>query len=83
MKAREDRAGGIHAPRGLWHTGQIRLHPEGYAEIIANWDPDWNGEPVFRDGGKPSAEQIAADLKRFPKADNWMEPWMVKAGNSC
>ena len=76
MQAREERAGGIHAPRGLWHTGQIRLHPEGYAEIIANWDPDWDGEPVFRDGSKPTVAQIAADLARFPKADNWMEPWM-------
>ena len=78
LKARDERAAGIHAPRGLWHTGQVRLSPDGFCQIIVNWDPDWDGEPVFRDGTRPTAAQIAADLKRFPKADNWMEPWMVK-----
>ena len=78
MKAREERAGGIHAPRGLWHTGQIKLYPDGGGEIIANWDPDWDGEPVFRDGSVPTAAQLKADLERFPKAENWVEPWMLK-----
>ena len=75
LEARVARATGIHAVRGLWHCASILLTPDGECRIAANWQR----EPVFRDGTRPSADEIAADLARFPRSARWMEPWMDKA----
>jgi hypothetical protein len=75
LEARAARAAGIHAVRGLWHCASILLMPDGQCRIAA----DWAREPVFRDGARPSADEIAADLARFPRSSRWMEPWMDKA----
>jgi len=69
------RATGVHAVRGVWHSAAIRLTPDGLCRITANW----HREPVFRDGTPPTADEIAADLARFPRSARWMEPWMNKA----
>lgn len=74
--AREARTQGANAVRGLWHSAQILIYPDGSCHIAA----DWAAEPKFRDGSKPAAADIAADLKRFPRSQRWMEPWMTKAG---
>lgn len=73
LAAREARAQGIHAVRGLWHSATIRLSPDGQCRIAA----DWEQRPVFRDGTPPRREEIAADLARFPRSARWLEPWMT------
>ena len=73
--ARAARAAGIHAVRGVWHSAAILLLPDGLCQIAANWER----EPVFRDGTRPSADEIAADLIRYPRSARWMAPWMLKA----
>ncbi len=75
LTARAARATGIHAVRGGWHCAAIYLMPDGLCQIAA----DWQREPVFRDGTRPTADEIAADLARFPRSARWMEPWMYKA----
>jgi hypothetical protein len=75
LTARAARATGIHAVRGGWHCAAIHLMPDGLCQIAA----DWQREPVFRDGTRPTADEIAADLARFPRSARWMEPWMYKA----
>ena len=74
--AREARAAGQNAVRGLWHSAHILLLPDGASHIAA----DWAAEPKFRDGSSPQASDIAADLARFPRSDRWMEPWMKNPG---
>jgi hypothetical protein len=75
LAAREARAQGIHAVRGLWHSAIIRLLPNGQCHIAANWGT----RPVFRDGAPPRPEDSAADLARFPRSARWLEPWMTQA----
>jgi hypothetical protein len=75
LAARAARATGVHAVRGVWHSAAILLTPDGLCRIAA----DWQREPVFRDGTRPTADEIAADLARFPRSARWMEPWMNKA----
>jgi hypothetical protein len=75
LAARAARATGVHAVRGVWHSAAILLTPDGLCRIAANWQR----EPVFRDGTRPTADEIAADLARFPRSARWMEPWMDKA----
>jgi hypothetical protein len=75
LAARAARATGVHAVRRVWHSAAIRLTPDGLCRITANW----HREPVFRDGTPPTADEIAADLARFPRGARWMEPWMYKA----
>jgi hypothetical protein len=75
LAARAARATGIHAVRGVWHSARILLLPDGQCGITA----DWQREPVFRDGTRPSADEIATDLARFPRSARWMELWMSKA----
>jgi hypothetical protein len=72
LEAREARAQGIHAVRGLWHKATIRLAPDGQCRIMG----DWVRQPNFRDGKPPAAAEIAADLKRFPRSERWIESWM-------
>lgn len=74
LKAREARAQGGNAVRGLWHSAQILLLPDGACRIAA----DWEAEPKFRDGTNPSATDLAADLARFPRSSRWMEDWLRK-----
>lgn len=74
QKARQDRALGQHAARGLWHEATLRLHPDGTAQITA----DWAAEPKFRDGRDITRDEFAADCTRFPRSDAWIEPWMAK-----
>ncbi len=75
LEAREARAQGIHAVRGLLHKASLRLTPDGECRIMA----DWEAQPIFRDGSPPSAAEIAADLERFLRSERWIEPWMTKA----
>jgi len=75
LAARAARATGVHAVRGVWHSAAIGLTPDGLCRIAANWQR----ESVFRDGTRPTADEIAADLARFPRSARWMEPWMNKA----
>ncbi len=72
---REARAGGVHAPRGLWHSAALILHPDGSSRIAA----DWSAEPRFSDGTEGVDAAIAADLVRFPRSPRWIEPWMTRA----
>jgi hypothetical protein len=75
LEAREARAQGIHAVRGLWHKASIQLTSDGLCRILG----DWAGQPIFRDGKPPSVFEIATDLKHFPRSDRWLEPWMMEA----
>lgn len=70
--ARKARAEGPNAVRGLWHSAQILLTPDGGCRIAA----DWSAEPKFRDGSKAADSDFAADLALFPRSGRWMEPWM-------
>ena len=74
QKARQDRALGQHAARGLWHEAAIRLHPDGHAQITA----DWAAAPKFRDGRPITRDEFAADMARCPRSEAWIEPWMTK-----
>jgi hypothetical protein len=75
LKAREARAQGSNAVRGLWHTARILLMPDAACHIAA----DWAAEPKFRDGSAPTASEIGDDLSRFPRSNRWMETWMKNA----
>jgi hypothetical protein len=69
---RERRAWGVHAPRGLWHSARLLLHTDGTCQIAA----DWENEPSFGEGKRISADELAADFKRFPRSPRWKEAWM-------
>jgi hypothetical protein len=71
--AREARAQGVHAVRGLWHTAYIELNPDGRCRLVCNWQR----KPIFRDGQPPQPAEIGADLARFPRSARWLEPWMT------
>lgn len=72
LAAREARAQGRQAPRGLWHQATLSLTPEGQCRIGA----DWSAPPTFRDGSRVMPADIAADLSRYPRSAGWIEPWM-------
>lgn len=74
-KAREARAAAPHQQRGLWHSANLILHPDGHAEIRADWDQ----EPKFHASSPATKAEIDADLARFPRAPRWIEPWMTAA----
>jgi hypothetical protein len=71
LKAREERARKTPA-RGLWHDAALWLHPDGHAEIAA----DWSIAPKFKDGTMATKAELDADLARFPRSPRWREPWM-------
>jgi hypothetical protein len=72
MKAREARAQGKFAGRGLWHSASLTLSPDGTVELKASWE----FQPDFREGGPMTKAEFEADLARFPKDPKWIEPWM-------
>jgi hypothetical protein len=71
-KAREARAAGKHASRGLWHRADLKLYADGHAELRA----DWESPPSFLDGSTATKAELEADLARFPRGPRWREPWM-------
>jgi hypothetical protein len=72
LKAREARAQGIHAARGLWHSASLRIYPDGMVHIPADWD----AKPNFETGAPVTRADIEADLARFPRSGRWRMPWM-------
>lgn len=66
------RAGGVHAVRGLWNSGNILLYPDGVCQIAADWD----AAPQFRHGPAAQQGELAAELAQFPKTARWRAPWM-------
>lgn len=70
---REARTKGRHAPRGLWHSADLLLYPDGACHIAA----DWEAEPKFWHGPAATAVEYAADLARYPRSVRWLEPWMA------
>lgn len=73
LAAREARAQGLHSPRGLWHSADLLLYPDGACHIAA----DWSAAPKFWHGPEATAAEFAADLARYPRSARWMEPWMA------
>lgn len=69
---RERRAGGVHAPRGLWHSAAINLFPDGVCQLQC----DWASAPKFFNGPAATAAEFSRDQQRFPKGERWIEPWM-------
>jgi hypothetical protein len=74
IKAREARAQGIHAARGLWHCASLRISSDGTVNIPADWDE----QPKFTTGGDVTAAEIRADLARYPRGAGWRPPWMTQ-----
>jgi hypothetical protein len=72
LQAREARAQGIHAVRGLWHCASLRISPDG----LVNLPADWDAKPDFESGPKVTRADIEADLARFPRSPLWRMPWM-------
>lgn len=72
LKAREARAQGIHAVRGLWHCASLRISPDGTVNLPADWD----AKPDFETGPKVTRADIEADIARFPRSSRWRAPWM-------
>lgn len=72
LQAREARAKGIHVVRGLWHSANLRISPDGLVQIPADWD----AKPDFKSGPKVTRADIEADLARFPRSPRWHMPWM-------
>jgi hypothetical protein len=72
LQAREARAQGIHAVRGLWHCASLRISPDG----LVNLPADWDAKPDFESGAKVTRTDIEADLARFPRSPRWHMPWM-------
>jgi hypothetical protein len=72
LRAREARATGRHAIRGLWHRARLTLSPDGVAQLAG----DWESEPGFEAGGRVTKAELDADLARFPRSPRWREPWM-------
>lgn len=73
LKARQARAGGAHAVRGLWNNASLRISPDGHVTLHA----DWEFEPKFEHGGRVTAADLRADLARFPRSDRWTPEWMA------
>ncbi len=76
LKAREARAQGIHAVRGLWHCASLRIYPDGLVQISADWD----AKPVFETGAPVTRADIEADLARYPRSARWRMPWTDELG---
>ncbi len=72
LQAREARAQGIHAVRGLWHSASLRISPDGLVQLPA----DWEAKPDFETGSKVTRADIDADLARYPRSPRWYMPWM-------
>lgn len=72
LKAREARAQGQNAVRGLWHSASLRISPDGLVHIPADWD----SEPRFETGGRVTRAELNADLARFPRSERWRMLWM-------
>jgi hypothetical protein len=72
LQAREARAYGKYAGRGLWHCASLTLSPDGTVNLQASWE----FQPEFREGGPMTKKEFEADLARFPKDPKWIEPWM-------
>jgi hypothetical protein len=72
---REARAQGIHKVRGLWHTAELMLYPDGTCQLASGWD-GLGEEPEFVRGGPPTAAEFAEDQKVYPRSPRWIEPWM-------
>jgi hypothetical protein len=72
LQAREARAQGIYAVRGLWHCASLRISPDGLVQLPADWD----AKPDFESGRKVTRADIEADLSRFPRSPRWRMPWM-------
>jgi hypothetical protein len=72
LQAREARAQGIHAVRGLWHCASLRISPDG----LVNLPADWDAKPDFESGAKVTRADVEADLARFPRSPRWHMPWM-------
>jgi hypothetical protein len=72
LQAREARAQGVHAVRGLWHSASLRIFSDGSVALPADWD----AKPDFETGPKVTRADIDADLKRFPRSPRWHMPWM-------
>jgi hypothetical protein len=71
LQVREARAR-AHPGRGLWHSAVLELYEDRTAVLKASWE----FEPEFREGGRMTKAEFAADLARFPKSPRWREPWM-------
>jgi hypothetical protein len=72
LQAREARAQGIHAVRGLWHCASLRISPDGTVNLPADWD----AKPDFETGPKVTRADIEADIARFPRSPRWRMAWM-------
>jgi hypothetical protein len=72
IKAREARAQGGHAVRGLWHSASLRISPDGFVQIPADWDE----EPKFEHGGRVKKSELETDLLRYPRSERWCTTWM-------
>ncbi len=71
-KIREERSQGIHAARGLWHSATLKISPDGFVHIPA----DWEAEPKFQNGPRVTRNEMDADLRRYPRSPRWRMPWM-------
>jgi hypothetical protein len=79
QKLREERAGGIHTGRGLWHTASLQIFQGDIFDLphpLVMLKADWEFEPGFETGGRVTKAQLDADLARFPRDPRWMMDWM-------